>query len=137
MNMGTIGRVVHSWIRYHAIVGVGATTGFVATCLGLWLILPIETFASSPALRVLYATNSEPWIGVLLVSGAVLGWRANVQQNVLFEIVATALLAGVWVYLSAGTLAGNPAGPGWVVYASLAILDCWVSISRLKGARSE
>lgn len=124
-------RSLRSWFPPY----VGACTGLVALALGVWLVLPFNTFHSSPSLHLLAANDHEELIGLILIGAAVIGARSHATHHQLLETCAVATLAGIWCYLGAATAVSNPLGPGWPVYAALCVLDTWVVLTFLQNAR--
>ena len=128
-------RVARSWFPPYSLVGVGATTGFVALCLGTWALLPFNTFRSTQALGALNALLYEPLVGLLLVAAAIAGARSYATHNSFGVFVSTFVLTCVWVFLFGATVNENPTAPGVAIYFALMTLDTWVLLSYLYHGR--
>lgn len=101
--------------------------GATKVAMGIWLLLPFETFLSSPTFVTIGAFPEWAWGGFLLVVGtfhlAALhdgrrGWRK------------WASLIGflVWFSFAVVFVVTNPPAIGWIMFLSVAFAQMWASI---------
>lgn len=106
-------------LPWESLVGTLAVGSVVGLLIGIQLLTPPSTFASSPAYLALERLLPEPYLGWLFVGGSAVGMISLRQQWVWGQIRASAVLAGLYVYLAMGLFPATPNGLGWITYAGL------------------
>lgn len=136
------GRIVIRGDPATAILGL---TGLMLL-IGLFLLVPLETFSSSPSYAHLQRTSaSEAVWGLGLCSLAVLkllllGYSSI--ESIPFSPTAfylstllNAIMTLVYFNIALGVLVSNVAGFGWVTYLFLAAGSLWCAARRLRQAQ--
>lgn len=102
------------------------TYGVMMVGWGIQLLLPWETFRSSPGYAILAAIMPESywgflltWVGAMKVGAYLLNqWRAR--------LAATLIAVMIWTFLSVAFGFANPYGTGIVIYPTLAFTSAIV-----------
>lgn len=106
-------------LPWESLVGTLAVSSVVGMLIGVQLLQPVDTFASSPAYLVLERMLPEPWLGWLFVGSSAVGLVALRGRWFWWQVRASAALACLYAYLAAGLLPATPNGLGWITYAGL------------------
>jgi len=93
-----------AWIRY--------TLAAYTALYGAVLLLPLDTFVSSPTFAAIGRIIAEPVLGVLL---CLLG-GGMVAPPPLFRRVVLAFAAAFWVGMAVLAVLSNPSTPAWINY---------------------
>jgi hypothetical protein len=101
--------------------------GALKVGVGGWLLLPFETFESSPSFVALTILPEWVWgtallcIGVLHIGVLRLGARSWRQRLSLFGWL-------VWFSFAAVLVTANPSGIGWLAFLMAGFAQLWCSI---------
>ena len=124
-------RIQGSWygriLAEHDTEPVELIGGATKVVMGLWLLLPWDTFGASPTFSVLAVLKEQLWGAVLLAIGlahlaalyhghrAWRGWSATIGWLIWFAF------AVVFVFT-------NPPGVGWVLFLFAGLGQLWASV---------
>lgn len=101
--------------------------GLLKIALGFWLLLPFDSFASSPSFVDL-AVIPEPLLGaVILAFGC---FHLYALRGGCPRLRRTASLAGflIWFTLAGTVLLTNPPAMGWITFLAAACGQAWCYI---------
>lgn len=102
------------------------SAGILAGVWGVWLLLPFNTFGSSPTYRPMAAVGPEHvWALVMLLVALIQSWAVVVEDRRL-RFVGALLSAAAHAFIAAMFGLGNPPGIGMPTYVILALANLWV-----------
>jgi hypothetical protein len=129
--------MVASWwgliLREHDTEPAELSGGALKVAIGLWLLLPLDTFESSRSFEALTILPEWAWgtlllcIGVFHIGVLRLGDRDWRQRAALFGFL-------VWFSFAVVFVTTNPPGIGWLAFLMAGLAQMWCSIRLGHGA---
>jgi hypothetical protein len=101
--------------------------GGTKVLMGLWLLLPLESFTSSPSFVAISIFSEWLWGLVLLVVGIA---HLAALHNGNREWRQWASLIGflIWFSFAVVFVVANPPAIGWIMFLSVAFAQMWASV---------
>ncbi len=129
--MAMRGAAQHSWwgliLAEHDTEPVELMGGATKVIMGIWLLLPLESFGSSPSFSTLAVFPEWAWGAFLLVVG-LLHLSALHDGRRPWRSWASGVGFVVWFSFAVVFLTSNPPAIGWIMFLSVAFAQCWASV---------
>lgn len=123
--------LVRSWwgaiLREHDTEPAELSGGVLKVALGVWLLLPWDTFSSSPTFRVISIMPEWLW-GTSLVGIGVFHLSALRSGDVQQRQVGALIGFLVWFALGSVFVWTNPPAIGWILFMWAALMQMWASL---------
>jgi hypothetical protein len=87
--------------------------------LGVWLAMPLTTFASSAGYRKMSELLPEFWWGILLIAVTVIHIDSMIHSNMNVRRNVALLEMGLWIFIAWASVVSNPVGLGVPIFALL------------------
>ena len=123
------------WRCYVLLVRRGAEMRHALTAFvfGTWLLLPFNTFGSSPTFREMVRMADESIWGILIVLIAYLHLRAIVGGGLLRRRLFGYVTASLWIFLAILSFLSNPTTTAVPVFSIIALAALWTPLHLING----
>lgn len=121
----------HSWfgliLAEHDTEPVELIGGATKVIMGIWLLLPFDTFEASPTFSELRVFPEWAWGTFFLVVG-LLHLTALHDGNRVWRSWASGIGFVIWFAFAVVFVTTNPPAFGWIMFLSVALAQMWASI---------